>query len=83
MARKNTGQKLAISRNVTIVAEIECCICEHRHDMEVPDGCEDMRAFAAERFYRQGWRERDSEKFQLFGVMCEQCANTPDEDRGE
>lgn len=60
------------------VHRIECFVCcERDKDYDATE------AKAARGFYEDGWRYVESEKFQTIGVMCPQCAKTPDKDRGE
>lgn len=37
----------------------------------------------ARELYQSGWRYETSEKYQSEGVLCPECAKTPDAERGE
>lgn len=69
-----------IKRSVdeVIKCSTECCICGE-YDFE--DGV------SLEQYdnglYMAGWRYSTSDKFQVEGIMCPECYETPDDKRGE
>lgn len=58
--------------------EIECCICNKKETVEDETAIKFVRDL-----YAEGWRNGESDKFQVIGPMCPNCFNAPDTDRGE
>lgn len=56
----------------------ECCICG-----EEDEDTDTTTSSFSDRLYKVGWREVTSKKFYLRGIMCPECAKTPDVKRGE
>jgi hypothetical protein len=73
---------------ITVRAEVECCICCEKYESAE---CEVTEQFpisqleqdVAEEWFKAGWRYAGSDKFQVQGAMCPKCFKTPDKDRGE
>ncbi len=81
--RKQTPEQIECTRimlsiEVETRCSINCAICgdEEFHD-EIT-----AHQFSHE-LHKAGWRWDASEKFQLAGVMCPDCFNKPDAQRGE
>jgi hypothetical protein len=67
-----------------LLANAECVFCEEKDEGMIPYGLIDSINLGnklAKRLYADGWREVDSDSYELIGLACPVCAKLPDEER--